>query len=63
MAKVIKGTKDLKQYQVLKGPADTRQIRCTNGKCRNLAIQVPDGKGGFIYECPNCKKRFKHSAL
>ena len=63
MAKVIKGTKDLKRYQVLKGPSDTRQIRCTNQKCRNLAVQVPDGKGGFIYQCSTCKAKFKHTAL
>lgn len=46
---VIKGTKDKKQYQVLKGPSDTRQVRCK--RCGNYASQVPDGQGGAIYQC------------
>ena len=58
MSKVVKGTKDKKKYQVLKGPSDTRQLRCTKQTCKNLVVQVPDGKGGFVYECPVCKARY-----
>lgn len=59
MAKVIAGTKAHKQQaQVVKGSKDTRQIRCTNQRCKNIAIQVPDGKGGLIHECVICKTRF-----
>ena len=56
MAKVIKGTKDQRNYRVIKGQSDTRQIRCT--KCKELASQVPDNKGGFIYRCPSCGTSF-----
>lgn len=58
MSKVVKGTKDLKKYRVVKGPADTRQVRCTNQKCKNLATQVPDGKGGMVYQCSACGAKF-----
>lgn len=61
MPPVIKGTKDLKNYQVVRGPQDTRQVRCT--KCKELASQVPDGKGGFVYECASCKTRFKMTQI
>jgi hypothetical protein len=63
MAKVIKGTKDRKRFQVLKGQADTRQIRCTNQKCRNIAVQVPDSKGGFVYRCQTCGREFSFMQL
>jgi DNA-directed RNA polymerase subunit RPC12/RpoP len=56
MDKVIKGTKDLKNYQIIKGTPDQREIRCTN--CKNVATQVPDGKGGFVCTCPNCGAKF-----
>ena len=61
--KVIKGTKDRKNFQIVKGPSDTRQIRCTNKKCNNLAIQVHDGRGGHVYECTTCKTRFAFSKI
>lgn len=60
MPPVVKGTKDLKRSQasVVKGQPDTRQIRCT--KCKELAVQVPNGKGGFVYQCTAsvCGTRF-----
>lgn len=59
--KVITGTKDLKNYQVLKGQSDTRQIRCPT--CHELAVQVPDGKGEFVYECAGCRRRFSHTRI
>ncbi len=59
MAKVIKGTKDRKEFRVIKGSKDTRQVRC---KCGGLAIQVPDGKGGFVYSC-QCGRKFSFSPL
>ena len=61
--KVIKGTKDRKNYQVIKGDADNRAIRCTNQKCRNVAVQVPDGKGGTIYQCSTCQQKFKFTKM
>jgi hypothetical protein len=63
MAKVIKGTKDRKSYKVIKGPADTRQVRCTNQKCKNMAQQVPDGKGGTIYKCLVCGTKFSFTSM
>lgn len=61
--KVVNGTKDRKKFQVIKGQTDTRQLRCTNQKCKNLAIQVPDGKGGFICQCTSCGLKFKFAQL
>lgn len=61
--KVIKGTKDRKQFQVVKGAADTRAIRCTNQKCKNVAMQVPDGKGGNTYKCLCCGTTFNFTKL
>jgi hypothetical protein len=59
--KVISGTKGVRM-QVKKGQADVRQTRCT--KCRmGLATQVPDGKGGFVYQCPGCGYTFKHTTM
>ncbi len=65
MTKVIKGTKDAakkdvaykkaKDFRVVKGPKDVRQVRCPG--CKELASQVPDGKGGNIYQC-TCGRRF-----
>lgn len=63
MAKVIEGTKDRKQYQVLRGQKDTRQIRCPNKKCNNLVGQVADGRGGFHYKCSFCGTAFKHVSM
>lgn len=61
MDKVIKGTKDLHNYKVVKGPQDARQIRCPG--CKELASQVPDGKGGTICQCSGCGKKFKFRAI
>ncbi len=61
--KIIKGTKDFKHYQVLKGSPDTREIRCINPKCRNVAGQVPDGKGGFKYKCLACGSVFSFTKI
>ncbi len=61
MDKVIKGTKDRRQYQVVKGTSDQREIRCL--KCKNVAVQVPDGKGGFICQCRTCGNQFKFSSM
>lgn len=61
--KVIKGTKDRKNYEVIKGSSDTREIRCTNPKCKNVAKQVPDGKGGFKYQCLSCHSVFTFSKI
>lgn len=41
-----------KQYQIIKGTPDQRELRCP--KCKNVATQVPDGKGGFICKCQTC---------
>lgn len=59
--KVIRGSKDAKQYVVLQGARDRRQLRCKH--CTGLAIQVPDGKGGSIYECLGCHRRYQFTAL
>lgn len=56
MSKVIKGTKDLRTVRVIKGQKDTRQLRCPN--CKELATQVPDGKGGTMTKCPSCQSTF-----
>lgn len=61
MDKVIKGTKDRKQYQIIKGTPDQRELRCP--KCKNVATQVPDGKGGFVCTCPSCGTKFKFQKL
>lgn len=61
--KVITGTKAGKQFQVIKGAADTRAIRCTNPICKNVAQQVPDGKGGSEYKCLSCGSTFKHTRI
>lgn len=61
MDKVIKGTKDNRQYQIIKGTPDQRELRCP--KCKNVAIQVPDGRGGFICKCSNCQAQFKFRKL
>ena len=61
MAKVIKGSKDRKAYQVIKGPSDTRQIRCP--KCKETASQTPDGKGGFLCTCPGCGAKFSFAKM
>jgi hypothetical protein len=58
---VIKGTKDRKQYQVLRGITDTRKIRCK--RCQGLALEVPDGKGGKILKCSQCDLEFKSISL
>ena len=59
--KVIKGTKDRKQFQVVRGAQDTRAIRCK--KCGNVATQVPDGKGGVLYQCNTCQAKFNFTKL
>lgn len=59
--KVIPGTKARKQFQVVKGQKDTREIRCT--KCKGVAAQVADGKGGFIHKCFTCGTTFRFSSL
>lgn len=65
MPPVIKGSKDLKRSQasVVKGQSDSRQIRCT--KCKELAVQVPDGKGGYVYQCTAtvCGTRFSMTRM
>lgn len=61
--KVIKGTKDRKQFQVIKGSSDTREIRCTDPKCKNVAKQVPDGKGGQKYQCLACGTVFTFTPI
>lgn len=61
MQKVIKGTRDLRNYQIIKGTSDQRELRCP--KCKGVATQVPDGKGGTICQCKVCKARFKFSSL
>jgi hypothetical protein len=61
MNKVIKGTKDKKRYEIIKGSPDQREIRCT--KCRSIATQVPDGKGGFICRCTSCGSTFRFKRL
>lgn len=61
--KVITGTKDKKRFEVVKGDSDTRAIRCPDAKCRNVARQVPDGKGGFKYQCGTCQKVFTFTRI
>ena len=63
MSRVVKGTGDArKQAQVVKGPSDVRRVRCT--KCKSgFAVQVPDGKGGQIYDCQICHARFNYPAM
>ena len=61
MSKVVKGTKDARNFQVVKGPKDVRQIRCT--KCKDLAVQVPDGTGGYVYKCTSCGSKFKIASM
>lgn len=63
MAKVIKGTQDRKRYQTIKGSSDVRELRCTNPKCKNVAKQVPDGKGGVMYQCSSCGNRFNFATM
>lgn len=61
MDKTIKGTKDRKRFQVIKGSSDTREIRCN--KCRGVAKQVPDGKGGFVCKCQICGTSFTFARM
>lgn len=58
---VITGTRDNRRFQVIKGSQDTREIRCT--ACKNVAKQVPDGKGGSSYFCASCGTTFKHTTI
>lgn len=58
MDKIIKVAK---QYQIIKGTADQRELRCP--KCKNVATQVPDGKGGFVCKCSTCGAQFKFQRL
>lgn len=58
---VITGTRDKKRFQVVKGSQDTREIRCT--RCKNVAKQIPDGKGGHKYHCGTCGTTFVHTKL
>lgn len=59
--KVITGTKAAK-VQVVKGQKDIRQVRCPFCKT-GLATNVPDGKGGTIYQCPNCQRKLTSTPL
>lgn len=61
MAKVIQGTKSLRNLRVIKGQADPRQLRCPS--CNELAVQVPNGSGGHVYQCVSCRKRFSMTRL
>lgn len=70
MSNVIRGTKDRKNFQVVTGTKDaanfptageTRKMRCK--KCGELAVQMPDGKGGLHLQCPNCNSVYKSTAL
>lgn len=56
--KVISGTGQVRTFKVIKGSSDTREMRCTNPKCGNVALQVPDGKGGTIYKCITCGTKY-----
>lgn len=61
MAKTIRGTKDLKRAQpsnaqVVRGAKDPRQFRCP--RCKNLATNEPDGKGGTKLRCTFCGRSF-----
>lgn len=51
------------KYRVIKGSADLREMRCTDPKCRNIARQVPDGKGGSICKCMACGRQFTFSQI
>ncbi len=61
MDKIVKGTKDRKRYEIIKGSPDQREIRCT--KCKGVATQAPDGKGGFICSCTSCGTKFRFQKL
>jgi hypothetical protein len=52
-----------KKYKVIKGSPDLREMRCTDPKCRNIARQVPDGKGGSVCQCSICGLRFSFSQI
>lgn len=58
MAKVIKGTKAIRQQTtILKAVGNNVQkIRCP--KCKQQAHPAPDGKGGSLLRCPGCGNRF-----
>ena len=65
MAKVITGTKSHRQQVSLKkgsGSTDPRQTRCTSCK-QGLAVQVHDGKGGFVYRCGMCHAMFAFTKI
>lgn len=52
--KVIEGTKD---WRVVKGSKDPRQLRCKH--CHQLAVEVPDGKGGTTTKCSGCGRTYQ----
>ncbi len=60
MARTIKGTKDAKQFVVVRGPQDTRRFRCK--KCNNYVSQVPDGQGGHTYRC-TCGAEYRFTVI
>lgn len=63
LKKTITGSRDAKRFQVIKGSSDTREIRCIKPRCKNVARQVADGKGGFICQCLTCGAKFTFSKI
>lgn len=55
MPRVIEGTGQ--KFQVLKSTGGVRKLRCT--RCGDMAIEMPDGKGGTVVECPRCHLQVK----
>ncbi len=39
-----------------KSKTNPRTMRCTG--CGNQAVESPDGKGGTVLRCGNCKREF-----
>lgn len=59
MTKIISGTRDFKKSKPVKTlRSNIGEIRCTNQKCKNIAKQVPDGKGGQRHRCLTCGLTF-----
>lgn len=45
-----------------KSKGNPRSMRCP--KCvGRTAVEVPDGKGGTVLQCPNCRSQFGFSKM
>jgi len=44
-----------------KSKGQPRSMRCPG--CGRTAMEAPDGKGGKLLRCPNCRREFKFTSM